>query len=77
MRVRWMAMIAALMAMALLCGCVGYFHYHPVKSTEEERAKKAGAQIFPGEELGTPFAPGISGISVTEETMIEEEALIK
>lgn len=75
------ALVAALAVVAIFCGCVGYFHYHPVKSTEQMKAEAEAAKLFSGESFqtsGEPFgSPAISGVPVAEELLIKEEALIK
>ena len=64
------SLLALLLAVAILCGCVGYFHYHPVKSTEQERAKAAGESLFSSETMGAPGAPAVSAEPLTEEPLI-------
>lgn len=77
MSTKWIALIATLVAVAVVCGCAGYFHYHPVTTTEQVRAREAGEKLFSGEGIAEPLAPGISGVPVSEELMIKEEGLIK
>ncbi len=63
--------VAALLAVAVLCGCVGYFHYHPIKSTEQEKALEPGAKLFSSESAATPVSPVISAAPASEESLIK------
>lgn len=69
---RLIALCAALLAAAVLCGCVGYFHYHPIKSTEQETAGPGGSKLFTGEtSMGAAVTPAISAAPVSEESLIK------
>ena len=74
---RTIGLVAALAAVAVLCGCVGYFHYNPVKSMEQTKAAKGAEKIFPSGSLGAPVAPAISAVPVTDEELLKEGSLIK
>ncbi|MEJ2744607.1 MAG: hypothetical protein P8123_02810 [bacterium] len=67
---RRFAVLAALLAVAILCGCVGYFHYHPIKSTEEGKVVEPGVQLFSGES-DTTVTPVISAEPIAEESLIK------
>lgn len=67
---RRFVVLAALLAVTILCGCVGYFHYHPIKSTEQEKVVEPGAQLFSGES-GTTVTPVISAAPISEESLIK------
>jgi hypothetical protein len=71
MNVRRIALGAMILAAAACCGCVGYFHYHPIKSTEQETMAQPGAKLFPGESLGAAGARGVSAAPVSEESLIK------
>ncbi|HOE26612.1 MAG: hypothetical protein IT574_06080 [Candidatus Aureabacteria bacterium] len=73
---RMMLWCAALLAVALFCGCVGYFHYHPIKSTEQETAGPVSGRLFTGETsmgsgMGSGVTPAISAIPISEESLIK------
>lgn len=70
MKCGWIALCAALLAVAILCGCAGYFHYHPIKTTEQA-TMEPGARMSPGEPLGAPATRGISAAPVSEEALIK------
>lgn len=67
---RRFTVLAALLAVAILCGCVGYFHYHPIKSTEEEKVTEPGAKLFSGE-TSAAVTPAISAAPASEESLIK------
>ena len=67
------SLVALLLALIVLCGCAGYFHYHPVSSTEQAEAE-AGAvdeSLFVSETLSAPGASSISGEPLREEIFIK------
>jgi len=69
---RLVIIFTALLAVALFCGCVGYFHYHPIKSTDEEAAGSAGGKVFTNEtSMGAAVTPAISAAPVSEESLIK------
>lgn len=69
---RMMLWCAALLAVALFCGCVGYFHYHPIKSTEQETAGSTGGRLFTNESsMGSAVTPAISAMPASEESLIK------
>jgi hypothetical protein len=67
---RRFVVLAALLAVTILCGCAGYFHYHPIKTTEQERVVEPGAKLFSGESA-TSVAPEISAAPIAEESLIK------
>ncbi len=71
MNVRLVPLLALILGVAILCGCVGYFHYHPVKSTEQEKARAVGESLFTSETLEAPVAPAISAEPIQEEVFIK------
>ena len=68
---RRIVLLAAILMVAIFCGCVGYFHYHPIKSTEEEKAEAAGAKLFSGESQAAPITPAIQAAPASEESLIK------
>lgn len=71
---RAVVICAALLAVAMCCGCVGYFHYHPIKSTEQETAGAAGGKLFTNDTSlgsGAVVTPVISAAPVSEESLIK------
>ncbi len=69
---RLAVLFAALLAVALFCGCVGYFHYHPIKSTEQETAGAGGGKVFTSEtSMGPAVTPLISAAPISEESLIK------
>jgi len=69
---RLVIIFTALLAVALFCGCVGYFHYHPIKSTDEEAAGSAGGKVLTNEtSMGAAVTPAISAAPVSEESLIK------
>jgi len=64
---RRIALIASILAVAILCGCAGYFHYHPVSSSEQEKAGAFGTKLFPSESV----TPSVSSAPVPEESLIK------
>ncbi|MDD5556158.1 MAG: hypothetical protein PHN82_02795 [bacterium] len=70
---RRIAICVALVAAAVLCGCAGYFHYHPIKTvTEKEEAAAAPAtRMFTGETFSAPVTHGISAAPVADESFIK------
>lgn len=71
MNSRRIMVLAALLAVAILCGCVGYFHYHPIKSTEQEKVVEPGAKLFSSESGAVPITPMISAVPASEESLIK------
>lgn len=67
---RRITLVAALLLAAILCGCAGYFHYHPVTSTEQEKAGAFGTKLFQAEPV-TAVTPVISAAPVPEESLIK------
>ncbi|MCX6357562.1 MAG: hypothetical protein NT045_06790 [Candidatus Aureabacteria bacterium] len=67
---RRIALLALILTVVVLCGCAGYFHYHPVKSIEEEKAGALGTKLF-GEAATAPASPAISAAPATEESLIK------
>ncbi len=67
---RRFTVLAALLAVAILCGCVGYFHFHPIKSTEQDKVVEPGAKLFSGE-TGAAVTPAISAAPASEESLIK------
>lgn len=71
---RVVVICVALLAVALFCGCAGYFHYHPIKSTEQETAGAAGGRLFTTDTSmgsGAGVTPAISAVPVSEESLIK------
>jgi hypothetical protein len=71
MNSRRFMVLAALLAAGILCGCVGYFHYHPIKSTEQEKGIEPGAKMFSSESVAAPITPAIPAAPVSEESLIK------
>jgi len=71
MNSRRFVVLAALLAAGILCGCAGYFHYHPIKSTEQEKVVEPGAKIFSSESAAVPVTPVISAAPASEESLIK------
>ena len=71
MNIRLVSLLALILGVALLCGCVGYFHYHPVKSTEQEKARVVEESLFASETLEAPIAPAISAEPIQEEIFMK------
>jgi hypothetical protein len=71
MNSRRIMVLAALLAVAILCGCVGYFHFHPIKSTEQEKVVEPGAKLFSSESGAVPVTPVISAVPASEESLIK------
>jgi hypothetical protein len=67
---RWIVVCLVLLAAAVFCGCAGYFHYHPVKSTEEKVAEPS-VKLFSGESAPVAVTPMIHAAPVSEESLIK------
>jgi hypothetical protein len=66
-----MLLIVILLGVVAVNGCVGYFHYHPIKSTEQTKAGEPAEKIFLEEGIGAPVAPVLPAESMQEEILIK------